>query len=128
MVAFRHLVLVFAVLLGGCEGSSRLLGPGAPQGIEGVVLLGPMCPVASEEDPCPDQPYQARIDVLGPHRHLLGSTESGPDGRFSIGLEPGLYILRPKSGTPFPQAGEVEVEVRPGVYASVTIHFDTGIR
>lgn len=124
------LLLLSLLLLGtwACGGSSRLLGPDAPQGVEGLVLLGPMCPVASEENPCPDEPYEARIDVLDAHGRVLGRTRSGSDGRFRVGLEPGIYTLWPESGDPLPRAGEEEVEVEEGVFTFVTIRFDTGIR
>jgi hypothetical protein len=58
----------------------------------------------------------------------VGRIRSAEDGRFRIGLRPGSYLLHPESGNPFPVAGEVEVEVKEGVYTEVTIHFDTGIR
>ena len=32
-------------------GPSELLGPDAAQGIEGIALLGPRCPVRSQQDP-----------------------------------------------------------------------------
>ena len=119
--------LVLATTLSACDGD-KLLGPDAAQGIEGVVLLGPLCPVATPDDPCPDQPYQASIDVLDRKQNLVTTIESGPDGRFSVGLEPGLYILVPAQGDPFPTAAEQVVTVQEGLWASVTIHYDTGIR
>ncbi len=40
---------VFGAVIGlpACSVSSDLLGPGAGQGIEGIALLGPQCPVQS---------------------------------------------------------------------------------
>lgn len=35
-------------------GTSDLLGPDPPQGIDAIVLLGPQCPVESLENPCPE--------------------------------------------------------------------------
>ncbi len=94
------------VLLGftAC-GSSDLLGPDAEQGIEGIALLGPICPVQSQDDPCPDQPHEAWVTV----RNAGGTVtrfRTGEDGRFRIGLRPGRYTLDPQSGDPFPIATE----------------------
>lgn len=109
-------------------GGDQLLGPDAPQGIDGLVLSGPHCPVQPSDGSCPDQPYRAWITVRGSGGSVLGRIRSGEDGRFRVGLEPGRYVLDPESGDPFPAAEDLEVEVFRGVYAEVVITFDTGIR
>lgn len=119
------LALVF--LLSTCS-SDALLGPEAPQGIDGLVLLGPQCPVQSQQDPCPDLPYQATINVHDSDAERVTRLVSGEDGRFRVGLKPGRYSLRPVSGIPFPVAGEQDVDVERGVYVQVVVNFDTGIR
>jgi hypothetical protein len=127
----RHLkaVPLAAIILNliGC-GADDLLGPNASQGIEGMVLLGPQCPVQTAEDPCPDSPYQAWINVRRQDGPFVTRIRSGEDGRFRVGLRPGSYVLNPKSGNPLPHAGDLEVEVRKGTYTKVTVSFDTGIR
>ncbi|MBM4184386.1 MAG: hypothetical protein FJ207_09180 [Gemmatimonadetes bacterium] len=123
----RLMALAAALALVAC-GASELLGPGAPQGIDGMVLLGPMCPVVQVDDPCPDQPYQARIDVLTAGGAFVTSVESNAEGRFRVGLRPGAYVLAPRSGNPFPTAGEQEALVVEGEYTDVVVSFDTGIR
>ena len=117
----------FLVLASAC-GSDALLGPGAPQGISGKVLIGPQCPVQSLANPCPDLPYEASIDVrvLGGER--IARLRSDAEGIFRIGLRPGSYTLQPESGDPFPIAQAQNVDVRAGEYSEVTIYFDTGIR
>lgn len=120
-------VTLAALALTACDGT-RLLGPDAAQGIEGLVLIGPLCPVATPDNPCPDQPYQASIDVLDRGQNLVTRIESGSDGTFRVGLEPGLYILVPERGDPLPEAAEKVVDVQAGVWSPVTINFDTGIR
>ena len=119
--AFILLILV------GCSGSD-LLGPEAAQGIEGIVWLGPQCPVQTLENPCPDLPYPAWIQVRKSSGDLVTRIRAGVDGGFRVGLRPGLYILHPESGNPFPVAGDQEVEVQDGAYTQVTVSFDTGIR
>ena len=119
--------ITLLLAVAGCR-SNELLGPNAEQGVEGIVLLGPQCPVATAQDPCPDSPYQAWIRV----RRLDGGTvtrvRSGEDGRFRVGLRPGTYRLDPESGDPLPFAMEQEVEVEAGRYTEVVVSFDTGIR
>ena len=111
----------------GCR-PDDLLGPNTEQGIEGIVLLGPQCPVATAQDPCPDSPYQAWIRVRRLDGRTVTRIRSGEDGRFRVGLRPGAYRLDPESGNPFPSATEQEVEVEAGRYTEVVISFDTGIR
>ena len=126
----RHtaiLIGVLSALTAGC-GSTDLLGPDAPQGIDGMVLIGPQCPVQSLDDPCPDLPYEATIEIRLPGGGLVTSVRSRADGTFRVGLRPGLYTLEPESGDPFPIAQAQDVEVRANEYSEVTIAFDTGIR
>ncbi len=115
------------LLLAAC-GSADLLGPGSPQGIDGIVLLGPQCPVQMPGNACPDLPHQAWIDVRRSAGGSVTRIRSGEDGRFRVGLRPGRYVLDPESGDPFPTASEQEVDVEDGVYAEVIVSFDTGIR
>ena len=115
------------VALAAC-GSSDLLGPGALQGIAGIALLGPLCPVQSQEDPCPDRPHRAWVRVRDAGGGSVTRFRTGEDGRFRVGLRPGRYTLDPESGDPFPVGSEQDVDVLAGMYTEVVISFDTGIR
>ena len=119
--------LAAGMLLAAC-GSSGLLGPDAPQGIDGLVLIGPQCPVQTPGNPCPDLPYQAWIDIRTDAGASVTRLRSGEDGRFRVGLAPGSYVVDPESGTPLPVAGPQPVEVSAGSYAEVLVSFDSGIR
>jgi hypothetical protein len=121
------LIALLAVALAAC-GPSDLLGPDAEQGIEGIALRGPMCPVQSADDPCPDQPHQAGITIRNAGGSVVARLVTGVDGRFRVGLRPGHYVLEPESGHPFPVASEQEVDVTAGSYTDVGVSFDTGIR
>jgi len=116
-----------ATLAMGC-GPSLLLGPDADQGVEGIALIGPQCPVQSEATPCPDLPYPASIEVVEVGGGWVTRVQADSAGLFRVGLEPGDYRLLPLSGNPFPIASNVEVEVAADTWSMVTIHFDTGIR
>jgi len=121
------ILLAALIALPAC-GNDDLLGPGSTQGIHGLALLGPQCPVQGPGVSCPDLPYQAWINVLRAGGGRVTRVRSGEDGRFEVGLRAGRYVLDPESGDPFPFAGQLEVDVLEGVYTEVTISFDTGIR
>ena len=123
----RSTLLAATLAVIGC-GSNSLLGPEAEQGVEGVALIGPQCPVQSEAIPCPDLPHSATIEVVEAEGGWVTRVRTGSDGRFRIGLEPGRYRLLPLSGDPFPVATNVEVDVSKGAWSSVTVRVDTGIR
>ena len=99
-------------------------------GVEGVVTIGPVCPVERIDTPCPDQPYQATIVVKDSNGDEVARTESGEDGRYRVSLAPGTYTLAPQSGSNsgIPHASEQQVEVRADAYTEVDIAFDSGIR
>jgi hypothetical protein len=124
----RVATLAATLSIAACADARGLLGPEASQGIAGLVMLGPLCPVVSVDDPCPDRPYQATIEIRDDRGRSLGEVRSGEDGRFRVGLEPGAYRLHPRSGDPLPWAPDYDVVVRTDAYEEVTISFDTGIR
>jgi hypothetical protein len=117
---------VFCVVPVACNGSPFGLDP--DQGIEFLALLGPTCPVESQEAPCPDEPYRAWIQVRNVQGLLVTRIQTDEDGHARIGLAPGLYVVHPESGDPFPVASEQEVTVVRDHFTEVTVLFDTGIR
>jgi hypothetical protein len=118
-------VACVAVALGCACGSSSAAKPDS--GITGRVLLGPTCPVQRQGETC-EQPYAAKIQVVGAARHRLVTTfRSGSDGRFRVELAAGRYILRAaKAG--LPRLSPRAVTVRSGSLTRVTLVFDTGLR
>ena len=123
-----HAALVLAVVAATACGNDPLLGPDATQGIDGLALLGPTCPVVRVDDPCPDAPYQAWVRILDAGGRQVTRVRSGTDGRFRVGLEPGSYQVVGEGGSPFPRGGREDVVVKAGVWTELTLHFDTGIR
>jgi hypothetical protein len=117
---------VLAVVPTACESSTFGFDP--DQGIEILALLGPICPVESEEAPCPDEPYQAWIQVRNQQGLIVTRIQTAEDGRARIGLASGLYVVHPESGDPFPVASDQEVTVVRDHFTEVTVLFDTGIR
>lgn len=100
-------------------------------GVEGVVMLGPTCPVVRDPpDPlCADRPYATSILVYrtgAENPYTIGN--SGTDGTFRFSLPPGSYTLTARVGTPHPSCSETSVAVVPDEYATTTLLCDTGIR
>ena len=97
-------------------------------GIEGQVLLGPMCPVVQQGQECPDQPYQATLTVTSPNGVQVAQFQSDEQGRFRVSLVPGAYVLHPESPNGVPFASDQSFVVETGRYTQVTVHYDSGIR
>ncbi len=97
-------------------------------GIEGRTVIGPLCPVARANHPCPPQPYPAKINVMGSVSQQVAQAQSDTQGQFRIDLPPGTYILMPVSPGIYPRAAPQTVTVLTSGYISVTIAYDSGIR
>jgi hypothetical protein len=102
----------------------------ANTGIEGQVLVGPMCPVVQQDQECPDQPYQAALTVLTPTGSKVTVFTTDTEGRFRIPLAPGTYVLHPESpqDLPLPVAAEQTFTVVEGLFTQISVIFDNGIR
>lgn len=100
-------------------------------GIEGQVLIGPTCPVVRENDPnCADKPYPTTLGLYQ-NGQLLARLVTDDQGRFKVSLEPGTYTLVPehKAGQiARPLQTEQRVVVNAGVYTSVKVIYDSGLR
>ncbi len=99
-------------------------------GIEGTVLRGPMCPVAREDDPCPDQPFSALFHVFDSQESEVTTFQSDAEGHFRVPLSPGEYTIIPDGSAPIihPTSQKKEVTVNRNEYTKVQLVFDTGIR
>ena len=97
-------------------------------GIEGQVLLGPMCPVVQQGQECPDQPYQATLTVKSLDGVQVTQFKTDEQGRFQVPLVPGQYILHPESPNGLPFAGDQSFVVETGKFTQLTVNYDSGIR
>jgi hypothetical protein len=97
-------------------------------GIEGQVLMGPMCPVAQQGQGCPDQPYQATITVNSPNGGTILQFQTDGGGHFKIPLAPGEYTLHPESPNGIPFAADQSIVVGASQYTQIVIKYDSGIR
>ena len=99
-------------------------------GVEGIVTIGPMCPVMREDVPCPDKPFETTLvissDLPGKGAGIVISTDK--NGYFSQELVPGTYTIRAQSEGMMPSLSPVTFEVKSGKRASLNLQFDSGIR
>jgi hypothetical protein len=97
-------------------------------GVEGQVLLGPMCPVVQPGQECPDQPYQATLTVKTSSGVQIVQLQTDAQGRFQVPLVPGEYVLHPESPNGIPFAGDQTFSVQTGQFTQLTVNYDSGIR
>lgn len=118
--------LVFALLLVACGGGG---GAEPGTGIEGIVSVGPQCPVETLDSPCPDLPFVGDVQATASDGSVTTVTTDA-QGRFAMDLAPGSYTLVAVTAgdggppTPIPQT----VVVEQGSYKQVTLEVDSGIR
>jgi hypothetical protein len=96
-------------------------------GITGLVTLGPISPVEQPGVPN-DRPYAATLVIKRTDGSVVAQVHSGEDGRFTVKLAPGTYILEPQNGQPLPRAETQQVTVEPHAFTEVTVAYDSGIR
>jgi hypothetical protein len=129
--SFR-IALFLSFLLAACSsGAPNALSVSSDSGIEGTVVIGPVCPAERVDEPCPDKPFEAEIVVtLNAGGRKVTTFRSDREGKFKVKLEPETYKLiptPPNPGAP-PYAEPQVVKVESGKYARVTVKYDSGIR
>ena len=118
--------LVFALLLAACGGGG---GAEPGTGVEGIVSVGPQCPVETPDSPCPDLPFVGEVQATASDGNVTTVTTDA-QGSFTMDLVPGSYTLVAVTAgdggppTPIPQT----VMVAQGSYTQVTLEVDSGIR
>ena len=119
------LLSAFCLLLTACAPTPT---PALTSGVEGQVLIGPMCPVVQAGTPCPDQPYQATLVIEDTRRQPVAEVTTDAVGQFQVPLPPGDYVIVPQSPDGFTRAAELPVTVMANAYTQVTLTYDSGIR
>ena len=118
--------LIFAFMLGACGGGG---GAEPGSGVEGIVILGPQCPVETLDSPCPDLPFVGDVRATASDGTVT-TAKTDDHGGFTMDLVPGSYTLvavtEGNGGPPTPIPLAVTVEQ--GSYTQVTLEVDSGIR
>ena len=122
----RFLLFILSVsLLTACNST---LTPAKDTGVEGQVLLGPMCPVVRLDQPCPDRPYQSTLIVLNLAGNKIAQIQTDVIGVYRLALLPGDYIMHPESPNMMPYAQDQPFSVLAGQFTKLDIVYDSGIR
>jgi hypothetical protein len=120
----QRISVLFVLLLTACLSTPLP----SDSGIEGIVTIGPMCPVVQEDIPCPDQPYQAMLTVLTTSRKKVVQFQTNESGHFRVELTPGEYVLHPESPNGLPFADDILFAVNEHQFTHLEISYDSGIR
>ena len=122
----RRLICASALLLVGCGGQ----GSAAPDsGVQGVVTIGPTCPVEQVGADCSPRRYAADLWIVDAgDGEEVTTVASDSDGRFSAALAPGDYRVESAESAALPSLAPVPFTVRPDAYTKVSVRFDSGIR
>lgn len=105
--------------------------PEGGSGVRGIVLLGPTCPAQKVPDDgsCADKPYVTDLRISTKSGTPVKRFRSGADGRFTVALIPGNYVIGQPPGAPnLPSAQDQEFVVRLDTWTEITVKFDSGIR
>ena len=114
-------LITAAFLLGACG-----VAAAPASGIRGTILAGPACPgPARLESACPDRPVGMTVEVVQ-GANVTATFTTDTEGRFSVAVAPGTYLLRSKTGLPALRSQSISVDA--GAYTEVVLHADTGIR
>ena len=127
----RLVALALLALLCGCGAQ----GAAAPvdSGVQGLVTLGPQCPVEQGGVPCPDVPpagvvvtaYERVPGESYTHGKSVGTARTDEGGRYEIRLEPGEYVVSAEAGM---SCELMDIVVAAGSWTSMDVPCDTGIR
>lgn len=100
----------------------------AQSGIQGIVTIGPTCPVERPDSPCPDRAYPTTIVVMDSTGAEVARAPTDASGQFLVSVSPGDYTLTEVTSGVFPHPVAVAVHVPPDTYTFVHIMLDSGIR
>lgn len=118
-------VILLLVIVGtGCGGNEV---PG--QGISGMVLLGPHCPVVQEGEECADTLFETQLVVMNVDgTRVIEEFSSDANGEFEVLLPVGEYVIRSPGNISLPYCDSGPVAVSEGTMTEIVVYCDTGIR
>lgn len=97
-------------------------------GVRGIVLYGPTCPVQRPGLTC-ERPLQTTFVVSrSSSDRFVARARSAANGRFTVRLSAGRYLLKVSSQTRFARAQSQVFSVTAHHFTSLTLRVDSGIR
>ena len=125
----RRLALVVVVVIGLGACAKAAPQGGTNSGIQGTVTVGPQCPVVQAESPCPDTPFDGKVQVSR-GGGVIAQVQVDAQGSYWIALVPGTYVVLPMvaGNGGLPRATPQTVVVRDGAFTQADLTIDTGIR
>ena len=110
-------------------GATPTRSAGGAAVIFGVVQAGPACPVDRVDHACRPRPLgHLEVQALSPSAGLVASARTQTDGRYTLHLAPGSYMLVVVTTQIFPRCPHPLVSVASGAAIRANINCDTGIR
>ncbi|MEO6536823.1 MAG: hypothetical protein ABIT47_03955 [Candidatus Paceibacterota bacterium] len=106
--------------------------PQVDSGVDGVVTIGPTCPVQQYPDngACADKPYETTLAISTTQTGQIADVivKTNAQGRFSADLQPGTYTIRAQSAAILPRLAPQQFTVVAHKRTTLTLQFDSGIR
>ena len=100
-------------------------------GLVGSVFSSPGCPAVNLNNPCPDRPISADIEVADSAGKVVARAKSDQNGSFEITLAPGDYTVSAQAGLRSPKYeanSSIAVKVLKDSRSKVRLVVDSGIR
>ncbi|OGY61172.1 MAG: hypothetical protein A3F99_00740 [Candidatus Colwellbacteria bacterium RIFCSPLOWO2_12_FULL_43_11] len=120
--------------LGWLNGLSSLpINNTSVSAVNGLVLLGPTCPVVKDppEEQCADKPYKTNLALTtNDGARVIKEFSSDENGRFIVEAPPGEYSIRSAVASniwPYCSSNET-IKLEAGSSVETTVSCDTGIR
>jgi hypothetical protein len=106
---------------GGTAGSGTLAGD--------VHFVGTPCAEAKSTPPCDGAyPDYEVVVYAADGKTVVGKARSGADGKFSLGLPEGKYVVLTPAGPPPAEPKRTEVTVSRDALSTIKLDIDQGVR
>jgi len=80
------------------------------------------------DTPCPDRPWQGTVVAQTPSGAEVARTETDAEGRFTLVLQPGDYVVLTLTTGVFPSPASVGITIVAGQVTEIELLLDSGIR
>lgn len=110
-------------------GAKATRSPNATSVIFGVVQAAPACPVDPIYHACRPHPLgDVEVQARSPGTRVMASARTETDGRYSLHLRPGSYVLVVVTTQVFPECPHMLVSIGSGAVIHTDITCHTGLR